>query len=274
MTSKKIKLVLSACGTLYPTYVGAIIRLTEAGFEVEAVCGTSTSSIVAVGLGTGYKPNSELVKYIKQTLPVKHNILKFSWFNLFKKWGLLKSQPLINLISKFTAVSFGEMRIPTFIACSNLTDKEVLVFNSKDHPDLSVGEVVKASMSIPLIMEPSKINGKVLIDGGFSSSFPLDIFGTGEDTIGLKAISKKSSSGKIKSFFNFVFAIFETTMGALAKEHMEDAIFARTLIIKSNFSNLNFNIDESQVEEMIREGYSAVDTWLLRIANEKVQTGS
>lgn len=43
-------------------------------------------------------------------------------------------------------------------------------------------------------------------------------------------------------------------MMALANEHIEDAIFARTILIKSKFDNLNFGISDSQSEEMMREG--------------------
>lgn len=72
----KIKLVMSGSGTLYPVYAGVVIRLAEAGYDIEAVCGVSSSAILAVAIGIGYKPNSELIKFVKQTLPIKHNVLK------------------------------------------------------------------------------------------------------------------------------------------------------------------------------------------------------
>lgn len=81
------------------------------------------------------------------------------------------------------------MKIPTYIACSNLTDGNCTVFNSIDNPNIAVGQVVKASFSVLILFEPSKINGKIMIDGSFTSGFPIDIFGSGVNTIGLRVIS-------------------------------------------------------------------------------------
>jgi hypothetical protein len=46
------------------------------------------------------------------------------------------------------------------------------------------------------------------------------------------------------------------------REHIEDAVFARVCEIETVHSGMNFGMDENDVDEMIFEGFQAVDKWL------------
>jgi NTE family protein len=260
---KKIKLVLSGSGTLYPVHVGGILRLAEAGYEISEVCGTSGGAIVAAALGTGYKPNTELVKMIKATLPHKHNVIKPSLWTLFWRWGLIKSKDLESVMNEYLALRLGDTVIPTHIVAANIDTKTHRIFNSKDDPDFSLAKAVRTSISIPFVFEPIKIDGQLYVDGGVAANFPLDIFGTGKGVVGFRVRGKKTAAEKkISNIKDYTSAVLDTLIETNMKEHIEDAIFAKTIFLESEHDSLNFNISDTDVDAMIREGYDAVDSWL------------
>ncbi|MHC4708048.1 MAG: patatin-like phospholipase family protein [Planctomycetota bacterium] len=53
-----------------------------------------------------------------------------------------------------------------------------LVLNSRLTPNLSIWRAVRASMSIPLIFEPVKIDGDLYVDGALGWIFPINIYDT------------------------------------------------------------------------------------------------
>ena len=126
----KIKLVLSGSGTLYPVHVGALIRLAEAGYEFEEICGTSGGSIVAAALASGYKPNHELVNLIKKTLPHKNNLAHMSLLNLITKLGLINGDKIERLLEKYLVPTLGEATMPIHIVTTNVDQKTMIVFES------------------------------------------------------------------------------------------------------------------------------------------------
>lgn len=261
--SKRVKVVFSGSGTLYPVHVGGVLRLVEEGFEITDVCGTSGGAIVAAALGSGYQPNSELIKLIKATLPHKHNAIDPSLWTMFWKWGLIRGEVLEIIMKKYLALKLKDCKINTNIVVTNLEEKSHRVFNNASDPEFSLAKAIRASISIPFVFEPVKIDDQLYVDGGVSANFPLDIFGTGNGVIGFRVLSKqKAKLDKIRNVKDYTGAVIETFIESTMREHIEDAVFAKTIFIESDQESLNFNITDSDVDRMIQEGYSAVDSWL------------
>jgi NTE family protein len=260
--AKKIKLVLSGSGTLYPVHIGGILRLVEDNYEIIEVCGTSGGALVAAALASGYKANKELVKIVKQTIPSKHGLLDFSLISLLKDWGFIKGDKIEKMLSKYLVNSLGDAKIPIHIVTVNLDRRVHKIFSSKNDPGMSMSKAVRASMSIPGVFAPVIINGERHVDGGISANYFIDMFGEGEDVVGLRFHSSAGEYKKIENVKDYVSATIETMLESNMREHIEDAIFARTIILNSKYSGLNFRITDKDVDEMIKEGYTAVDKWL------------
>jgi len=260
---KKIKLVLSGSGMLYPLHVGGILRLAEAGYEIVEVCGTSGGALVAAALGTGYKPNSELVKLAKETLPHKNNSMKFSLWSLYKNWGLVNTSNMKKQMGKYLSLKLGETKIPINIIVTDLEHRRFKILNTKTNPDQSLSEAVIASMTIPGIFEKIKIDNSTCVDGGFSANFPLDIFGTEEGVIGFKVRSKGSEKPKkIKTIKQYISATTSTLLEATTNHYIASSIYAKTIFLDSVHSATNYNMTDSDIDEMVNEGYSSVNSWL------------
>lgn len=260
--SKVIKLVLSGSGALYPVHVGAIMCLAEHGYTFSEVCGTSGGALVAAALASGYKPNKELIQLIKKTLPGKNNLIKFSVMTLFKKWGLADSSGIEEVFSKHMPKTMAEVKIPLHIISVNIDRRVDVVFSSKDTPDMSLPRAIVASMSIPGIFAPIKIAGERHVDGGISANYFLNIFGTGEDVVGLRFHSSSGKFRLIKNIKDYILAIIETMLESNMKRHIKEAIFARTILLDSKYSGFNFKMTDKDVDAMIKEGYASAKKWL------------
>lgn len=268
---KKIKLVLSGSGTLYPVHAGAIIRLAEAGYEFEAVAGSSGGALIAGALASGYKPNDEVSKLLKLTAPAKNNLIRPSLLNFIFKWGFIKTKRIEEMLDKYMANKLGQSVIPVHIVTANIETKEAKIWNSIEHPNMKFSDALVASMSIPLVFEPKEIDGDIYVDGGVASNYALDIFGTGKDVIGLRInqIEARECKKEISNIVDYGMAIIETMIESSIKEHLDDAVYARTIFLDTTEHSLNFNMTDSDIDKMIKEGYDSVDKWLKNNGDEE-----
>lgn len=275
--SKSIKLVLSGSGMKFPVHVGAINRLTELGYNITEVCGTSGGALVAAALASGFTPGNQLVYLIKKTLPGKNKLIDYSVFSLLTKWGLVKGDKLLNAMSEFMVHKFSETKIPLYIVTTNLNRQIVRIFSSVEDPDANVALAARASMSIPGIFAPVMIDGEYYVDGGGSCNYMLNMFGEGQDVIGLRfgSISSLAKSWKdveprkISKASEFIEANGETVLESSTREHMADAVYAKTIFLTSEYRSLSFSITEKDVDKMLQEGADSVNRWISKIEKDK-----
>lgn len=268
--NKNIKLVLSGSGILYPCFAGSLLRLAEEGYNITEVCGTSGGAIVAAAIASGYRLNEELIKLVKNTLPAKNNLIDYSVLSLVFNMGLIKGDRIEALFNNYFAKTFKESKIPLHIVTTNIERRAVRVFSTKEDPDTSIALAVRASMSIPGVFAPVKIQDELYVDGGVTGNFMLDLFGAGQDVIGLRfgPYSSASSNWKdspripIRNPADYIGANIESMLEASTREHMDDASFARTIFMRSKYGVLNFNINDKDVDIMKKEGYDCTDRWL------------
>jgi len=262
---KKIKLVLSGCGTRYPVFAGAIKRLLLEGYEIEKVCGTSGGAIVAAGLGTKYdKDNAlstiiDLTEMMQKSMP--RQLLDPRWFPYGTK-GLFKGNKFLKEFEKRFVSSFKDTKIPTYIVTYNISKKVHKIWHMRDK-GITLPLCVRASMSLPLIFDPVEINGDLHIDGAVAANFPLDIFGDGENVIGLRIVGAENlKEKKVKTKLDLISATIEGMMNATMNEHIEDAMHARVCPLYTKHEGLNLLMTKDDMNEQVREGYESADKWI------------
>lgn len=243
------------------------MRLVEAGYEFEAICGTSGGAIVASALASGYKPNKELVKMIKETLPGKNKLINYSLKTLFTHWGFDKGDKIESMFERLLVKKMGDVKIPIKVVCYNIDQKKCVVFDSQANAGMSLSKVIRASISIPGIFSPVNINGERIIDGCCGANYYLDIFGEGQNVIGVRFSKSTKPTGIIKSFNNYVSELANLMMESNMREHMDRATFAKTIVIESEYSTVDFTLTDKDVDKMILEGYAAADRFLKKSNN-------
>lgn len=261
---KDVKIVLSGSGMLYPAFVGAISRLSEAEYTISEVAGVSGGSIVAAALASGIAPGKDMENLILNTLPGPNGLIDWSWWP-FARYGLIKGNKIESKFRETFVESFGETTIPLHVITCNLSKRDHKVYSSSDTPDRSIATAVRASMSIPIAFKAVEQDGDLFVDGGVAQNFPLDIFGTGTNVIGLRFRSDAGKRRTITGIGSYLLSLLDTMMESINREHIEDAVYARTVILDVEGDNLNLWMKAEEARRLIEMGYRSMDQWLLKV---------
>ena len=94
------------------------------------------------------------------------------WFFKFDETFGLIDDRIINrrLRAGFDGATFDQTRIPLFVTATDLNSGEQVVMSEG-----SVAEAVRASISIPYVFPPHKMDGRFLIDGYQSDPLPVGV---------------------------------------------------------------------------------------------------
>lgn len=194
---KKVAVVLGGGGAKGVAHIGVLKVLEEAGIPIDIVAGTSMGAIVGGLYAIGYSPDeikemveaqdwemllSDRVKRSSQFFPEKENSERYILslpFGVAKKdrviEGMIKGQNLQNLFSNLTigyhdAVDFNSFNIPFACVAVNMVTGKDYVFRSGSLP-----LAMRASMAIPAVFAPVRLDSMVLVDGGLNNNYPVDV---------------------------------------------------------------------------------------------------
>jgi NTE family protein len=92
-------------------------------------------------------------------------------FKFDETFGLIDDS-LINrrLQDGYEGATFAQTKIPLYVAATDLYNGEQVVISEG-----SIAEAVRASISIPYIFPPHKLNGRYLVDGFQSDPLPIGV---------------------------------------------------------------------------------------------------
>ena len=196
-TRKKVGLVLSGGGAKGMAHIGALKVIEEAGIPIDYVVGTSMGSIIGGLYAIGYTPEQmdSLVRkqdwqfLLSDRTPRKEKNLsereadeKYVISVPFSKdaikevtGGLIKGQNIDNLFSELTfgyhdSIEFSKLPIPFACVSENIVNGNEYVF----HEGI-LATAMRASMAIPGVFTPVRLDNMVLIDGGVVNNFPVNI---------------------------------------------------------------------------------------------------
>jgi NTE family protein len=208
-------LVLEGGGVKGIGLVGAYSTLTDAGYTIHRIAGTSAGAIVGALIAAGIEP--EQLKTVMRTVDygrfqdkgfLDHlGVIGKGASVLFEK-GIYEGRYLIEwldgILTSLGKRTFGDLRIDDpnsslppekryklVVMTSDVTRGE-LVRLPWDYPHYGleadeqlVADAVRASMSIPFFYEPLRFTGRddagkkvqsYMVDGGMLSNFPVDVF--------------------------------------------------------------------------------------------------
>lgn len=162
---KKVGLSLASGGGRGVAHIGVLQVLEEHHIPIDLIAGTSAGALVSAIYAAGTDLYL-LEKYIYTLLP--KDILDPS---VVTRGGILtgnKMQELIRVLSH--DLDIEQTRIPCFIGA---TDLESGAFHIFEHCKLH--EAARASMAIPGVFAPERVNGRWYIDGGTLQELPVEV---------------------------------------------------------------------------------------------------
>lgn len=262
---KKVGVVLSGGGAKGVAHIGALKVIEEAGIPIDYIVGTSMGSIIGGLYSIGYTPHqldsmvnhqnwplllSDRISWEDQTMAERKNSETYVLSIPFKKnlkenvlGGVIKGQNLANLFSELTvgyhdSINFNKLPIPFACVSENIVNGDEVVFH-----DGVLSTAMRASMAIPGVFTPVRIDNMVLVDGGMKNNFPTDIAKKmGADVIIGVDVQNDLRDG---NELNNLPEIFNQIINLTGQARYEENIKLATVYIKvdvKGYSAASFNI--------------------------------
>lgn len=291
---KKVGVVLSGGGAKGMAHIGALKVIEEAGIPIDYIAGTSMGSIIGGLYAIGYTPAqldsmvnrqdwsfllSDRIKRSEQTMSERLRsatyVLSIPFTKNIKETalgGVIKGQNLDNLFADLTvgyhdSISFDKLPIPFACVSDNIVNGSEVVFHSG-----VLATAMRASMAIPGVFTPVRMDGMVLVDGGLVNNYPTDIAKRmGADIIiGVDVQDSLKEASQLGS----VTDIFGQIIDLVTEGNYKNNIALTNTYIKVNvngYSAASFN--KAAIDTLIHRGeIAARDQWTA-LRNLKKQIG-
>ena len=162
---KKIALVLSGGGARGLAHIGAIETLESHGYEITSIAGCSMGALIGGMYAAGKLPE---VKDWVLALD-RRKVLSLVDFSL-SLTHLVKGDRVMEALKEIVSdVNIEDLPIPYTAVATDWNSGKEVVF---DHGSLY--DAIRASISIPLFLNPVRREDMLLVDGGLVNSLPLN----------------------------------------------------------------------------------------------------
>lgn len=287
LAAERVGLVLSGGGARGLAHIGVLRALHEQGIEVHAVAGTSMGSIIGGLYAAGH--SAEQIEQISREMdwqyafsdrsPRSHSLYEYRQLDAFSAVdyrlrisrdgvelprGVLQGQHLAHVLDELFAPvldvhDFNQLEIPFRAVASDLVTGEVVVI---DHGDLS--EAIRASMSIPALLEPVQLEGRLLVDGGIADNIPIAALA--DQNLDRLIVVDVGSPRIERDDIRSVGAVVSQLSALLVRNNSDRqlaSLVEQDVVITPELANLS-NKDFGKVDEAAEAGYQAA---LVALAN-------
>ena len=175
----RVGLVIGSGGIKCAAGVGLWKVLQREGIEVDVAVGCSGGSIYAAALALGQDALDAEARthHMWNGLFARfryRSLLRAALPRLFgfsERVGLLDDTRIGEVMEAlYGDATFADARIPLFIGATDLrTGEKVTLAEGR------VADAVRASISLPILLRPWPVGGRLLIDGGASNPLPIDV---------------------------------------------------------------------------------------------------
>ena len=175
----RVGLALGGGGAKGLAHILMLETLDELGIRPQVIAGTSIGAIIGAAYAAGLT-GKQIRAQVEQFFAKEDEDRLFSlpksirWLDFidpaFASGGLLDSSDFIAWLGEvLPAGNFKDLQIPLKVITADLmTGREVIVESGALLPAL------KASMAVPGVFPPVKVNGYSLVDGGVANPLPYD----------------------------------------------------------------------------------------------------
>lgn len=189
----KVGLCLSGGGAKGLAHIGLLKLIDSLGIKVDYITGTSMGGIIGGLYASGYTGNqidsiahsADWDMLLNQYVPM--NQICSDEKDEYKKYigeipinkfhlqvtGIIEGQELLTVLTRLTRHvnhirDFKDLPIPFKCIGVDIVNIQPIIL---DHGSLAIA--MRASMAIPTVFKPVKVEGKLLVDGGVMANFPV-----------------------------------------------------------------------------------------------------
>ncbi len=308
-------LIFEGGGVKGIAYAGAIKQLDQKNMleSLSRVGGTSAGAITAalLALGAGWKDIRDVVggtdfrKFMDDSWgmirDVNRLITDYGWYkgDAFAKW--IKKH--IYALSGKRNLSFAELQTlvrlkPTqyrslYIVGTNLSKQIPEIYSAEHTPRMEIWHAVRISMSIPFFFAAIKKDNDILVDGGVTWNYPIDMFDDkqylsnpdnirlftvpsyptvksathvyNKETLGFRVDTKDEMGAnqntwrlppqKIENFGHYAKALVGYMTDMANNSHLHENDWHRTVFIDAKgVRTTDFDLPTEKVEELVESG--------------------
>lgn len=175
----RVGLVLGSGGIKCTAAVGLWKVLAREGIQVDVAVGCSGGSIYAAAMAMQWDVRwaEERTLHMWKDLFTRfhyRSVLRAMLPRLFgfsERVGLVDDRRIGAVMEDaYADHTFADARIPLFLAATDLRTGEKVVLTEG-----RIGDAVRASIALPILLRPWPVQGRLLIDGGASNPLPIDV---------------------------------------------------------------------------------------------------
>jgi NTE family protein len=161
---KRVGLALGGGGARGMAHVGVIRVLEREGIPIDCIAGTSAGSLVGAVYAAGIRGH----RLLEMALQIRwRDIAQLVWPRQgFVSFAKMEAY-LTGLLGDLT---FADLDLPYAAVTADLATGEQVVLKEG-----RLAPAVRASCSVPGIVTPVEIDGRVLVDGGVANNLPISV---------------------------------------------------------------------------------------------------
>ena len=199
--AQKVSLVMSGGAAKGMAHIGVLKALEENEIPIDCIVGTSMGGIIAGCYAAGMSPEQieetmltdNLLRWINGQLEdgynyyynksdvypsfVKLNLSLDSTFNFNLNTSIANDLSLNFAMAEKTAQpsaiakgNFDSLFVPLRVVAAEIFTQQEVILKSG-----SLGDALRATLTVPFFYNPIRVEGKYLFDGGVYNNFPVDV---------------------------------------------------------------------------------------------------
>jgi NTE family protein len=276
-------LVLSGGGAKGIAHIGVLRTLDSLGIRPDLVVGTSMGAVVGALYASGYTgreldslarelPLSDLFRTYQPRAPRSLGALQplVVWeqgersFNL-QSASIVEAEinALVNAAmlrgNLLASGDFDSLPIPFRAVATDLARRDPVVLSTGD-----LAQSVRASVAIPLLFAPERIDGRYLVDGGLAANIPVGVARAAGAEVVLVVDATEHPAEAYDAYSPIIVAdrLVEFLFRQPADSLRGDDLLVRPDV--EGFTSLNFS--RHNIERLLERGKAAADSVLPRLA--------
>lgn len=259
-----IGIALGSGGARGFAHVGVLKILEENNINIDFLAGSSMGALVAAFYGVGHDME-QLIKFA--TAFKRKYFLDFT----IPKMGFIAGKRVKDFLVLFTHnKNLEDLKIPVHVVATDLINGEKVVIKTG-----SVADAVRASISIPGIFVPEKINERILVDGGLIDRVPISVTKEmGADIIIGVDVSYVKKDADIKNIYDVIMQSIEIMQMEIMAgyEASSDILIQPDVSLYSSraFTNIEeiIKIGEEETKKCIPAIKRCIEEWKVRNQDE------
>lgn len=257
MKRPKIGLALGSGGARGFAHLGAIKVLRDEGIPIDLIAGSSMGAMVGCFYGAGL----DIERLYKLSKAFKR---KYYLDFTVPKMGFIAGKRVKELIRIFThGKNLEQLELPVKVVATDLITGEKVVFDKGP-----IADAVRASISIPGIFVPEKLNGRLLVDGGVVDRVPVSVVKEmGADIVIAIDVSHVKTNAEITSIYDVIMQSLDILQMEILSHREIDSDFMikpRVEMYSSRaFTNIEeiIKIGEVETRKHIQQIKQAINEW-------------